>query len=135
MVEMLMATVIIGTLFVTAYLGLAQSFNVARMTRENVRATQILQDKTETIRLYTWAQISNSIPSSFSAMFYPPGTANNQGILYTGTVSIANSPLTESYSNDLKLVTVTVYWTSGRIACQRQATTLVSHYGLHNYIY
>ena len=126
---------IIGTAFVSVYAGIAQCFTMAQTARENARATQILQDKTETIRLYTWEQISNSIPSGFTATFYPAGSAGQQGLTYTGTLNIASPPLSETYSGDMKLVTVTLNWRSGNLNHQRQMTTLISHYGLHNYIY
>src|SRR6266516_2074185 len=83
--EVMVGVAIIGTAFVSVYAGIAQSFTMAQTARENSRATQILQDKTETIRLYTWEQISNSIPSGFTATFYPAGSAGQQGLTYTGT--------------------------------------------------
>ena len=135
LVEVIIAIVVIGTVFVGVYAGIAQCFSVAQTARENARATQILQDKTETLRLYTWDQVANSIPSSFTNTYYPAGSPGHQGLTYRGTFTIANSPLSETYASDMKLVTVTLNWTSGNINHQRQSTTLVSHYGLHNYIY
>jgi prepilin-type N-terminal cleavage/methylation domain-containing protein len=135
LVELLIAVMIVATVFVTVYVGIAECFTLAQVDRENIRATQILQDKTETLRLYTWEQLSNSIPSSFSEAFYPPGASGGQGIAYTGTVAIASAPVTETYSNDLRLITITLNWKSAGVNRQRQFQTLVSHYGLHNYIY
>jgi len=43
--------------------------------------------------------------------------------------------MNESYAADHKLVTVSLNWPSGGIQHQRQMTTLVSRYGLHNYYY
>jgi len=137
--EVLVAAAIIGVQFVTLYLGMTQGFGIVQVARENLRATQILQEKMETIRLYTWDQITNNgfIPTTFAASFYPAGQTN-QGLNYQGTMTISNVPAplsNASYASDLKLVVVQVNWTSGNVQRQRDMRTLVSHYGLQNYIY
>src|SRR6266550_6085100 len=89
LMEVLVAVAIIGIQFVALYLGMTQGFGIVQVSRENLRATQILQEKMETIRLYTWDQITNNgfIPPTFTAAFYPAGsqTNNNQGATYQGT--------------------------------------------------
>ena len=137
--EVLVAVAIIGVQFVTLYVGMTQGFGIVQVSRENLRATQILQEKMETIRLYTWNQITNAgfIPPTFTASFYP-AAQTNQGLDYQGTMTISDVPpplSSTSYASDLKLVVVQVNWTSGNVQRQRDMRTLVSHYGLHNYIY
>ena len=52
------------------------------------------------------------------------------------TISDVPPPLsTASYAKDMKMVVVQVRWQSGNIQRNRDMRTLVSHYGLHNYIY
>ena len=138
--EVLVATAIIGVQFVALYLGMTQGFGIVQVSRENLRATQILQEKMETIRLYTWDQITNAgfIPPTFTNSFYPAGSQANLGVNYQGTMTISDVPAplsSTSYASDLKLVVVQVNWTSGNVQRQRDMRTLVSHYGLHNYIY
>ncbi len=139
--EVMVAVVIIGVEFVTLYLGMTQGFGIVQVARENLRATQILQEKMETIRLYTWDQITTAgfIPPTFTEPFYPgAGSQTNQGVSYQGTMTIGDVPAplsAASYASDLKLVVVQVNWTSGKVQRQREMRTLVSHYGLHNYIY
>ncbi len=137
LIEVMIAVLIIGITFVTLYLGFTQGFAIIQVARENLRATQILQEKTETIRLYTWEQINSNgfIPTTFNVDFYPAGTSGARGITYNGTLTISAPPVTESYANDMKLVTVRVNWTSGKVNRQREMRTMVSRYGLHNYIY
>jgi len=137
LVEAVFAIGALGMGFVGLYLGIGQCFLEEQVRREDLRAAQILQEKTETIRLYTWSQITNStfLPSTFCATFYPAGTSDQQGTVYSGTVTVGDPPITEGYSNDFKLVTVQVSWTCANIAHQRQVSTLVSRYGLHNYVY
>ena len=106
---------------------------------ENLRATQILQEKMETIRLYTWEQINTPgfVPTNFLDSFYVAATnqANQQGITYTGRVAIAAAPVTESYSNDLRLVTIEVDWESAGVVRTREMNTFVTRHGLQKYIY
>jgi Tfp pilus assembly protein PilV len=136
--EVMVGVAIMSVMFLTLYLGFTQGFGVVQGARENLRATQILQQQAEVIRLYTWDQIdpaSGWIPPTTIWKFYPLGGSGNQGITYTGTVSITAAPMTESYAADNKLVTFALTWKSGNVQRQRQIATLVSKYGLHNYIY
>ncbi|MCI0538374.1 MAG: hypothetical protein L0Z50_24465 [Verrucomicrobiales bacterium] len=135
-VEVLVAAAICGIMFLTLYAGFSSGFVVLQLSRENLRGTQILQEKLETIRLYNWEQLTNAsfIPVNFVDTFYP-GTQSTSGITYTGKVTIAAAPVTESYSNDLRLITVEVEWVSAKVLRRRDMSTLVSRYGLQNYIY
>lgn len=149
-VEALVAACIVGVLFVSLYAGITAGFGALNSSRENLRATQVLIDKAETLRLYSWNQIAtfgtstSYIPSTFSESFFPATTnysdstvstnATGSGFTYYGTVSIANSGFTENYSNSIKQVTITVNWTNG-VARSQTLTTFVGQYGIQNYIY
>ena len=136
--EVMVGIAIMSVMFLTLYLGFTQGFGVVQGSRENLRAAQILQQQAEVIRLYTWEQInpdSGWIPRTTNWTFYPLGGTGNQGVTYTGKVSVTNAPLTESYAADNKLVTFELTWKSGNFQRYRQISTLVSKYGLHNYIY
>jgi len=137
-VEALTAVSIIGVTFTSLYTGLASGFAVIQLARENLRATQILQKKFETLRLYTWEQINSNgfIPTNFTAYYYPTTNIHeSQGITYTGTVSIANSGWSESYATNLKIVQVEVEWDSGSQRRTRSMETLVGRKGLQAYVY
>jgi hypothetical protein len=136
--EVMVGISIMSVMFLTLYLGFTQGFGVVQGSRENLRAIQILQQQAEVIRLYTWEQVdpaSGWIPPTTMWTFYPMGGGGDQGITYTGTVNIAAAPMTESYAADNKLVTFALSWKSGNLQRQRRISTLVSKYGLHNYIY
>lgn len=141
LIEVLVAMAIIGILFVALYAGFLSGFQIIHVARENLRATQIMVEKMETIRLYTWDQINGSngfvIPTSFTAYYYPgSGTNVNANTLtYYGTLSIAAAPNDTSYSTNMKTVTVSLLWTNSNVRRSRQMTTFVSRYGLQNYIY
>jgi len=137
LVEVMIGVIILAVGFAGLYLGFSHGFAILQVTRENLRATQILQEKMETIRLFDWAQITNAAanaPYGFHENFYPLTTTGSQGITYSGTRIITNAPVSESYSSDMRLVIVQLKWTSGTVERQREMKTLVSHYGLHNYI-
>src|SRR5437016_5168928 len=103
--EVMVAVGIMSTMVVGLYLGFSQGFGVVQVARENLRATQILQEKMETIRLFSWNDIQTAASSySFTNYFYPIATSGSKGVAYSGTRTIANAPVTESYSSDLKLV-------------------------------
>ena len=135
--EVLVAVAVIGITFVSLYSALSSGFVVVQLARENLRAIQILQEKMETIRLYTWTQINTSgfIPPQFVETFYP-NTNGNPGLNYTGTVTIASTALSgEAYSPDVKEVTVELRWKSAKVLRTRTMKTFVSRYGLQQYIY
>jgi prepilin-type N-terminal cleavage/methylation domain-containing protein len=136
LIEVMVAVAIVGVLFVSLYTGITSGFGVISLARENLRATQILQEKMETIRLYNWDQINTAgfIPSSFTAPFFPEGQTN-VGVIYNGTMLITNAPIAETYSNDLRLVVLEVRWISGQIERHREMRTFVARHGLQNYIY
>ena len=140
MVEVMVAVAVMGIMLVSLYAGFAYGFSEIRLARENVRATQILEERMEVVRLLNWDQVANLpgyIPATFTAPFYadnptnpPPGT-----FIYTGTVVVTNAPVTETYSNDLRMIQIQVSWPSGNVIRQRQMTTFVSQYGMQKFIY
>lgn len=150
LVEALVASCVVGVLFVSLYAGITAGFGALNASRENLRATQVLIDKAETLRLYSWNQIAtfgtstSYIPSTFSESFFPATTnysestvttnAAGSGFTYYGVVAIANSGLSENYSNAMKRVTITVNWTNG-VSRSQTLTTFVGQYGIQNYIY
>jgi uncharacterized protein (TIGR02598 family) len=170
LIEVMVAMAIVGVVFVSLYGGISSGFAVVSVARENLRATQVMQDRMEEMRLYTWDQITSFgtstsyIPSSFTEPYYPDTSTNlslsdltetftatatvggttrtttaqsnsTSGFSYSGTIAISNSGLTESYSNDLRMVIVTVAWTNGTVRRERTMTSFVSQYGMHNYLW
>lgn len=134
--EMIISMGILAVMFVALYAGISSGFGVVQLARENLRGTQILQEKMETIRLYTWDQIIKPgfIPTNFTEDFFA-STSNVSGLVYTGSVSIVSAPVSEVYSGDLKQVTITVNWKSGGVGRKREMSTFVAKNGLQTYIY
>jgi type II secretory pathway pseudopilin PulG len=134
--ESLIGVVVIGVVFTALYAGMTTGFHAVRSARENLRATQILLEKFESLRLYNWEQITSTnsyVPLKFTnAYVLNPTTA---GTVYYGKVSIDPAPITEAYRDDLRSVTVSVEWTTGNTKRTRTFTSLVAKYGLQHYIY
>jgi hypothetical protein len=119
------------------YLGMSQGFAVIQLARENLRATQVLQEKMEALRLISWTQLNTGgfVPETFEAPFYATGRQDQDDLVYNGEVEIREVPFTVAYADDLRLAVVTVRWRSGNVIRTRQMRTLLSNYGLQNYIY
>jgi hypothetical protein len=103
---------------------------------ENLRATQILTEKTEAIRLYDWEQITTAgfIPTSFKVPFDPSNT-NAPGPTYDGTIKIKKVPQGLSYADDLRHVVIDLQWNSRGMSRSRQFNTYVCRTGIQNYHY
>ena len=89
----------------------------------------------ETIRLYSWDQLStNFVTTNFTAYYDPNST--NQGTVYTGSILLTQAIIEQSsYSNDMKLVKVRVDWKTGNMSRTREFNSYISRCGLQSYIY
>ncbi len=134
-VEAVIGAAFVGIVFFALYSGMTAGFNMLRLARETVGANQVLTEKFETIRLYNWDQINsnNFIPKTFVVPIDAALARSSQN--YSGTVTIANAPITEAYSNDMRLVTVSVSWMCGNRVVTRSRQSFVARYGLQDYVY
>ena len=140
LIEVVVSVAVVGILLVSLYGGLTFGFSQIQVTREEERATQILSEKMEIARLISWDQLVNLpgyIPTNFAASYSiaNPTNAPAKALIYTGTVTITNAPISEVYSNDLKMMVINLKWQSRGINHRRTMTTFVSRYGLQNYVY
>jgi hypothetical protein len=133
----MIAAAIIGISVFALYSGITVGMTLMHLTRENFRANQILQEKLEMVRLLSWRQLNQPgfVPLSFTAPFRTTTFGTNTGFDYRGEILITNAPLTESYSNALVLVTVSVNWTTAGKPRTRSLTTLVSKDGQQHVSY
>ncbi len=141
LVEVMVSMAIGGVGIVALYGSLGMGTNMLQSSRENLRATQILVEKMETLRLYTFDQVCSNgfIPLTFSIPFDPQwqtsSTNSSSSVTFSGRVIVTNAPVAASYQSDLKLITVDLTWTSGALVRHRDLSTLVSRHGLQTYIY
>jgi hypothetical protein len=140
----MVAAGILGFVATSLYGAFSAAFSMIQSTRENLRATQILVQKTEAIRLFTWSQIAdtnNYLKSTFTEAYDPLGSTNNcGGAQYTGYVT-ATVPVLPgaTYAANMRTITVGVFWVtySGAkaIVHQREMQTRVARNGMQNYIW
>ncbi len=139
--EMAIGTALLAIVFVSLYGGMSSGFALTQVSRENLRATQILLERMEGIRLYNWNQLvySNWIPTRFTNYYYPLTNAGESpGIMYIGTMSVVTSPALNpptTYGAYLASVNATVSWVSAGVPRTRSLTTYVSKNGIQNYVF
>lgn len=140
LVEVIVAIVILSILGAGIVGSINYGMFMMRLARENARATQVLLEKTEALRLYTWDQIvysNNFLPSTFTAAYDPQAAStNNQGCIYFGYITNSSVPFSTSYSTNLRQISIALQWTSfGGINHSRSITTYIAKDGLQNYVY
>ena len=137
LVEATIGMGIVGTTVATLFSGFTSGFFTMQMARENLRATQIMLERVETIRLYSWDQINTPgyITPTFSAAYDPEAPTGQTGLTYSGTISIEDCGVPASYASDMKKVVVRVNWKTGRLQRTREFTSYISRFGLQDYVY
>ena len=138
LIEALVGMGVVGVLFVTLYSGLTSGLSNVRMARENVRATQIMAEKLDALRLFSWDKIVklDGATTEFNTP-YDAGASSNAspGFTYAGTVTVKPAPVSDAYKDKMRQVTVSLSWASGKLQRQRSMTTLIAKDGMQNYIY
>lgn len=138
--EVMVGTMLISLMGLSLYAGMSMGFAVTQLSRENLRATQIMLDRMEGVRLFNWNQLvySNWIPSTFTEYYYPlTNLTESKGITYKGTMQVTNVTLSPpaTYSTNMRALVVTVTWTNSGIKRTRTMTTYSARDGIQNYIY
>jgi hypothetical protein len=138
--EVLVATLLATLTMAGLFGGISYGFVETQVSRENLRATQIILEKMEGIRLYTFDQLvsSNMFPETFSASYYPPGTfTRTSGLTYYGRFRVSDLGTGASYNPNIRLVTVSISWTNSygmsQVRRDRQMQTIIGRYGIQNY--
>lgn len=162
-IELLISAAIAAIILAAVFATVSSSFGILTVTRQNLRATQIIVSRLEGLRLEAWdqtnqlSQLFNTgyLPTNFVEYFYPLGLngSTNEGIAYYGTMSVSqltNQTLQTrvfgatipSYATNMALVTVTLSWTNSATGMSAQGSvhtrsmnTLVSEFGIQNYVY
>src|SRR5882757_2114575 len=70
--EVMVAVLVMALIMLSVYGLLNSGFGTISVTREEERATQIMTQKLEAIRLLTWPQLSNC-PTTFQETYNPQG--------------------------------------------------------------
>ena len=113
------------------------AFFITGITQQNQRATQVMLERAEAIRLCSWDQVRSNgfIPGTFSEYYDPTGTNGSQGVLYSGTAKVTSFPYSTAYAANMRQLTLTLQWQSGSVVHRRTNITYIARDGIQNYVY
>ncbi len=135
----MVAVLVVGIVVVSLFAGVSSGFALVKLAREDLRATQIMLQRMEAVRLYTWSQITNAAyfsTNTVAAYYDPEGQAvGSGGVVYTVSTALSTDTPAATYSPNMRRITVQVSWLSGKINRRREVSTFVARYGMQNYIY
>ena len=135
LVETIVASFLAAVMVPAIYASIATGFAMLQVTRENLRATQIIVQRMEAIRLspYTMIQDSSNYPTN-STEYYNNGKTN--GVAYTVSYNWQPGPagLPPSYRTNMVLVTVNASWKSGTVQRTRSMQSYVARNGIQRYV-
>ncbi len=139
LIETIVATLLAAILLPTIYAGLAAGFSIVQATREDLRATQIILQRMEAIRLspYQALQSPAAYPTNATDYYSPSGQTNgNAGTAYTVTYNWTTglASLPPSSRSNVVLVTVTANWNSGKVQRSRSMQSYVARYGIQRHV-
>jgi prepilin-type N-terminal cleavage/methylation domain-containing protein len=137
LVEVMVSSAILGIVATSLMAAFGNGFNIIKGTRLEQRATQILLEKAEVIRLFNWDQLTTPgvVPTHFSEPFFTIGLQTNNSVKYTGQLTISDPGLGNGYNSDVRLVTVDLYWTNDTRTIKRSISTYISRYGMQHYLF
>jgi len=113
------------------------AFFITGVTQQNQRATQVMLERAEAIRLCSWDQVRSNgfIPPTFTEYYDPTAQGGSKGVLYSGTVTVAPFPYSTTYKDNMRKLTLTLKWQSGTVAHNRTNVTYIAKDGIQNYVY
>jgi hypothetical protein len=137
--ETIVAILISGVLLPPLFTGLAYAVSSVQGVRENLRATQIVVQRMEAIRLAPYKTLQDPVayPTNSTEYYSPSGQGSGKGgTAYTVTYNWTAAPTTlpPSYRTNMMLVTVTASWTSGNAPRSRSMQSYVARYGIQRYV-
>lgn len=134
-----MATLAAATMLLALYASFGIGYSIMKVTREDLRANQIILQRMEAIRLSSFNELKDpaKYPTSSTEYYSESGKANgNGGVAYTVTYNAASGPTTlpPSYRTNVLVVTVGASWTSGKLQRNRSTQTYVARNGIQTYV-
>src|SRR5436190_1498060 len=127
LIEVMISVGLLLIAIVSFYAGLGTGFSLIRGARENLRATQIMIERFEAIRLFTWDQIQKNLGDSTSTNYVGSVTEYydiiGTNIPYNVTISFStNYPPDVDYKGDMGIIVVQVTWNTAGILHSNQMT-------------
>ena len=129
LLEAMIATIILGLVLTSVLAVVSQCAHYLTDIRRTARASQVLQQEMEYVRLLDWNALQ-----SLTNQFTDPADTNR---IYAGTIAkSAYSPSAFGTTTTVEEVTLTVTWTNQvNQILTNTLTTLVGNGGLNKYIF
>ena len=136
LIETSIAVLLAAIMLLALYASFTCGYSMMRVAREDTRATQIMLQKMEAIRLLSYHQLSTYPTNSTVYFDEQDKSSGNGGAAYTVSFTAGAAPNTlPAYERtNMRLVTVTAAWNSGRMPRSRTMQTYVAKYGVQRYI-
>ncbi len=143
LVETMVAIMVAAIMLSAHFLAFASGFAMVTVTREDLRASQIMLQRMEAIRVAGFSQLNDTTKfptNSFEYYDEKHKTNGNGGVRYTVTYStkagyqLVDTTMPTSYRTNLTEVTVGVSWNSGTTTRSRSMRTYVTRYGVESYV-
>lgn len=136
MVDVVVSVAIIAIMCTGLVGSLTYGFFVMGSARENSRATQVMLETLESIRLYNWDQLHSNdfVPAAFTNTYDPQAVSGSQGFTYYGSI-VTNSVGLAPIGSNLISMTVSLRWTNRGIPHYRTVTTFIAKDGIQNYVF
>src|SRR6266581_4841812 len=77
--EVLVALLVVSIMVVSLYTGVSSGFALVKLAREDLRATQIMLQRVETLRLYKWSNFTDASyfsTNNYTEYYDPAGQAS-----------------------------------------------------------
>lgn len=140
LVEAMVATFAAAIMMLALYACFAGGYSMIKVSREDLRATQIALERMEAIRVspYAFLMDATKFPTTNTVYFDEAGKSSGKGgVPYTVTFKAealsAPKPKTQFYTNMME-VTVTVSWKSGNLQRSRSMQAYAAQRGIQGYV-
>ncbi len=160
--ELLVSVALVSVVVVSLYGGIVQGMVIVDVGRDNMRATQLMVNTMEVVRLYNWDQINSNgyIPTNFVTELYPTNTARSavpvveEQILVEEEIQLApeyreknpnrmcsvdirfSTPnFGTSYDTNMRQIDIRVTWTNQNVVRWRTMSSLIAEEGLQKYVF
>ncbi len=143
---MFVGVAFVGVVVTLLYGAFSVGFPVIQSTRENLRASQIVMQKAEALRLFTWSQVcdtnSHRKPLFVEPQASPGGASSRGNVQYAGYITAAApaaGDLANAARSHMRPVTVTLCWTNSDgakpVVHKREMQTRLARNGMPKYIW
>src|SRR6266568_604624 len=139
LVETMVAVITGAVMLAALYASFGFGYGAVKLAREDLRATQILLQRMETLRLTSFSAIQ---PGTITDYYDPTSVTNgSSGAVYTIKIT-TNAPTASDmpvqpvyYMNKMRKVTITATWTNANQLRTRSLQTYASQSGIQSYVY